>query len=80
MLSYHQLNYMRIPISENEKGVIWTSKHDKNYGGFARIGTWGYDYGITHGFRKTTWKEFKELYPYQGYRITQRYKIKIKKV
>lgn len=66
---------MRIPISENEEGVIWTSRFDKNYGSFARIGTWSYDYGITHGFRKATWKEFLGLYPYQGYRRTGRYKI-----
>lgn len=70
---------MRIPIGDEQKGVISISKYDRNNGWFIPdTSEWSYDYHVRNGGRKATYKEFRELYPFKTYYQYNRCKTKTK--
>lgn len=67
---------MRIPISENEKGLVKITKDYKGNvirGRFCRESEWYFEYAKKHHIgRFMTWKEFKERFPYRNHNIRSR--------
>lgn len=70
---------MRIPTAETEVGYV-TVSHGAWYGWYSKETTYGinnHHYYKDKG-RVMTWAEFKELFPYKGYRTNIRAKVKQK--
>ena len=71
---------MRIPLDDEQKGVISISKYNRNSGRFIPdTSEWSYDYHVRNGDRKSTYKKFKGLFPFKTYYQLSRFKTKTKK-
>lgn len=69
---------MRIPLGETDIGFFWVNKYSKSATFVSDDGSWSAEYATTKNFRKGTYAEFKQLYPFRNHNPHSRSKVKTK--